>query len=104
MTTGFFAALVGAVVAPRYYYVEPNVVFSPELSFLVVIMALLGGIHRLWGPLLGVIPFTLLWEVVTVSFPNSTTMVLGLTFLVIVYFVPNGVVGLAEKLLKRGAA
>lgn len=104
MTTGFFAALVGAIVAPRYYYIEPNVVFSPELSFLVVIMALLGGIHRLWGPLLGVIPFTILWELVTVSFPNATTMVLGITFLVIVYFVPNGVVGLIEKLTKRGAA
>lgn len=104
MTTGFFAALVGAIVAPRYFYIEPNVVFSPELSFLVVIMALLGGIHRLWGPLLGVIPFTILWEVVTVSFPSSTTMVLGLAFLVIVYLVPNGVVGLVEKLTKRGAA
>ena len=104
MTTGFFAALIGAVVAPRYYYIEPNVVFSPELSFIVVIMALLGGTHRLWGPMLGVIPFTILWEVVTVSFPNATTMVLGLAFLVIVYFVPNGIVGLMEKLMKRGEA
>ncbi|MES0881459.1 branched-chain amino acid ABC transporter permease [Roseibium sp. SCP14] len=102
MTTGFFAALVGAVVAPRYYYIEPNVVFSPELSFLVVIMALLGGIHRLWGPLLGVIPFTLLWEVITVYLPNATTMALGIAFLLIVYFIPHGVVGLAEKFLKRG--
>ena len=29
MTTGFFAALVGAVIAPRYAYIEPNQVFSP---------------------------------------------------------------------------
>lgn len=104
MTTGFFAALVGAVVAPRYYYIEPNVVFSPELSFLVVIMALLGGIHRLWGPLLGVIPFTLLWEVITIYLPNATTMALGIAFLLIVYFIPHGVVGLTEKFLKRGEA
>lgn len=94
MTTGFFAALVGAIVAPRYSYIEPNVVFSPQLSFLVVIMALLGGAHRLWGPLVGVIPFTLIWETITISFPNSTTMVLGMAFLLIVYFIPNGFVGL----------
>ena len=104
MTTGFFGALVGAVVAPRYYYIEPNVVFSPELSFLVVIMALLGGTQRLYGPLLGVIPFTLLWEAISVSFPSYTTMVLGLAFLLIVYLIPNGITGLAEALLRRRPA
>lgn len=97
MTTGFFAAIVGAIIAPRYSYIEPNLVFSPELSFLVVIMALLGGMHRLWGPLLGVIPFTLIWEAITIWIPNFTTLFLGLTFLIIVYFLPNGVVGLFEK-------
>jgi len=101
MTTGFFAALVGAIVAPRYSYIEPNVVFSPQLSFLVVIMALLGGVHRLWGPLVGVIPFTLIWETVTISFPNSTTLVLGLSFLLIVYFIPHGFVGLFETATGR---
>ena len=97
-TTGFFAALVGAIIAPRYSYIEPNQVFSAELSFLVVIMALLGGIHKLWGPLLGVIPYMLLWEAITLFFPGSTVLVLGCTFLVIVYFIPNGIVGLIEKI------
>lgn len=96
MVTGFFMALVGAIIAPRYSYIEPNLVFSPQLSFLVVIMALLGGTQRLWGPLVGVIPFTLIWEAITISFPNSTTFFLGLCFLLIVYFIPNGFVGLIE--------
>jgi branched-chain amino acid transport system permease protein len=98
MTTGFVAALVGAIVAPRYYYIEPNVVFSPELSFIVVIMALLGGTRSLYGPILGVIPFTLLWELISVTFPNATTLVLGLAFLLIVYFLPGGVTGLLGRL------
>lgn len=97
-TTGFFAALVGAIIAPRYSYIEPNQVFSPELSFLVVIMALLGGSGRLWGPLVGVIPFTLLWEFVSIQFPNQTTLFLGLVFLLIVYLLPQGVVGRLEQL------
>ncbi len=101
MTTGFVGALIGAIIAPRYAYIEPNQVFSPELSFLVVIMALLGGTHRLWGPLIGVIPFTLLWEVISISFPNYTTLFLGITFLIIVYFIPNGVVGLVERVAAR---
>jgi len=101
MVTGFFAALIGALVAPRYSYIEPNVVFSPELSFIVVVMALLGGIHRLWGPLVGVIPFTLIWEGITISFPNYTTLFLGFSFLLIVYFLPHGVVGLMQSLVRR---
>ena len=59
-------------------------------------MALLGGVHRLWGPLLGVIPFALLWELISANFPAQTTLLLGAAFLLIVYFIPNGVVGLIE--------
>jgi branched-chain amino acid transport system permease protein len=96
-----FAAIAGALVAPRWSYVEPTIAFSPFLSFQVVIMALLGGVHRLWGPLLGVIPFTLLWELISAKFPSQTTLLLGAAFLLIVYFIPNGVVGLVEDALRR---
>jgi branched-chain amino acid transport system permease protein len=97
-STGFFAALVGAILAPRWSYIEPNIVFSPQLSFLVVIMALLGGSGRLWGPLVGVIPFTILWELTSIQFPNQSTLVLGIAFLLIVYVLPKGIVGRLEQL------
>jgi len=96
-----FAAIAGALVAPRWSYVEPTLAFSPFLSFQVVIMSLLGGVHRLWGPLLGVIPFTILWEFISAKFPSQTTLLLGVAFLLIVYFIPHGVIGLIEDLMKR---
>jgi branched-chain amino acid transport system permease protein len=68
--SGFVASLVGALIAPRYTYIEPNGVFSPELSFIVVIMALLGGTGRLWGPIVGVIPFALLQEYINANYSN----------------------------------
>ena len=91
-----FASIAGALVAPRWGYVEPVVAFSPFVSFQVVIMALLGGTHRLWGPLLGVIPFVLLWDLISIEFPNQTTLLLGVCFLLIVYVIPNGITGLIE--------
>lgn len=97
MVSGSVAAMTGAILAPRYVYIEPALAFAPILSFQVVIMALLGGVHRLWGPIVGVIPFTLIWETISVSFPNQVTLFLGVAFLVIVYFIPNGFVGLIEK-------
>ena len=61
-------------------------------------MALLGGAHRLWGPVLGAIPLTLLFEFLSARFPATSTLIIGLVFLLIVYALPHGVVGLWEKL------
>jgi len=108
MVPGAVAAMTGAILAPRYVYIEPSLAFAPILSFQVVIMALLGGSGRLWGPLVGVIPFTILLEVISSNFPNQTTLVIGISFLIIVYFLPKGFVGLLDtitgRLTTRGGA
>ncbi|MFQ5970959.1 MAG: branched-chain amino acid ABC transporter permease [Alphaproteobacteria bacterium] len=102
MISGAFMATVGAVMAPRWVYIEPAIAFNPLISFQVVIMALLGGTRRLWGPLVGVIPFTFLFEAISAEFPNHTSLLIGLAFLLIVYLIPNGVTGLIETLWARG--
>jgi branched-chain amino acid transport system permease protein len=107
MVSGAAAAATGAILAPRYIYIEPSLAFTPMLSFQVVIMALLGGTGRLWGPVVGVIPFTFLLEIISSNFPNQTTLLLGLSFLVIVFVLPKGVVGLMQstkaRMQRRGA-
>lgn len=92
--SGTLIALVGAVMAPRFTYIEPSIAYGSMVSFQVVIMALLGGARRLWGPLVGVLPFALLYEFISGRFPNHTHLLLGIAFLLIVYFVPQGVSGL----------
>jgi len=93
-----FMTLVGAVMAPRFTYIEPSIAFNATISFEVVIMALLGGAHRLWGPALGAIPLTLLFDFLSARFPSTSTLIVGVVFLLIVYALPSGVVGLWEKL------
>jgi branched-chain amino acid transport system permease protein len=63
-------------------------------------MSLLGGTRRLWGPLLGVIPFTILFDQITAYFPNHTSLVIGIAFMAIVYLLPHGVLGLWEDLYR----
>lgn len=82
--------LVGAVASPRWVYVEPLIVFNPTVSFLTVIMALLGGANRLWGPLVGAIPLFLLFEWLSVNFPDTYPIFLGLMFIAVVFVLPNG--------------
>ncbi|UYQ72563.1 branched-chain amino acid ABC transporter permease [Pelagibacterium flavum] len=93
--------LAGAIQAPRWTYIEPAIVFNPTISFLTVIMALLGGANRLWGPMLGAIPLFLLFEWLSANFPNHYSIILGLMFIAIVFIVPRGILALAEDLLKR---
>ena len=89
-----FMTLTGAVMAPRWTYIDAAIAFSPLLSFEVVIMALLGGAGSLFGPLLGAVPLVLLFEVLSANFPSYFSILLGIVFIIIVYMLPRGVIGL----------
>lgn len=93
--------LAGAIQAPRWTYIEPSIVFNPTVSFLTVIMALLGGPNRLFGPLLGAVPLFLLFEWLSANFPNHYSIILGLLFIAIVFLLPNGVLAATDKLVAR---
>lgn len=94
-----FMTVTGAVMAPRWTYVDPAIAFNPVLSFEVVIMALFGGAGTLFGPLLGAVPLVLLFEVLIATFPSYFSIVLGTVFVLIVYGLPNGVIGLLQAKL-----
>ena len=72
-----FMTLVGAVMSPRWTYIDPAIAFSPGLSFQVLIMSLLGGAGQLLGPLAGVIPLTALFEFLSARFPNYFSVFVG---------------------------
>jgi len=93
--------LVGAIQAPRWTYVEPAIVFNPTVSFLTLIMALLGGATRLWGPLLGAVPLFLLFEWLSANFPNHYSILLGLLFILIVFALPKGVLSFIEWMWRK---
>ncbi|MFY9687421.1 MAG: branched-chain amino acid ABC transporter ATP-binding protein/permease [Pseudolabrys sp.] len=94
-----FMTVTGAVMAPRWTYIDPAIAFNPMLSFEVVIMALFGGAGTLFGPLLGAVPLVLLFEVLIATFPSYFSIVLGAVFVLIVYCLPNGVIGLLQAKL-----
>jgi branched-chain amino acid transport system permease protein len=89
--------LAGAILAPRRSYMDATIAFNPETSFLTVIMALLGGATSVWGPLLGVVPLLLVKDFLSITFPNAFSVVLGLVLLGIVFFIPNGLIGMLRS-------
>lgn len=96
-----FITVTGAIMAPRWTYIDPSIAFAPAISFQTLIMALLGGAGALFGPILGAVPLVLLFEYLSANFPNHFSILLGLVFIVIVYFVPQGLSGMLSKLFGK---
>lgn len=100
-----FMTVAGAIMAPRWTYLDPTIAFAPAISFQTLIMALLGGAGSLFGPLLGAVPLVLLFEFLSAHFPNHFAILVGLVFMVIVYAVPQGISGwLRQRKSKSGGA
>jgi branched-chain amino acid transport system permease protein len=96
-----FITVAGAIMAPRWTYLDPSIAFAPAISFQTLIMALLGGAGALLGPILGAVPLVLLFEYLGANFPNHFSILLGLVFIVIVYFIPQGLSGWISQWSKK---
>jgi branched-chain amino acid transport system permease protein len=86
--------LAGAILAPRRSYMDAGNAFNPEISFLTVIMALLGGANSVWGPILGVVPLVVIQDYLSIAWASHFSVLLGLVLLAVVFFIPNGLIGL----------
>jgi branched-chain amino acid transport system permease protein len=96
-----FMAMAGAAIGTRTGYVDPGMAFSLNQTFLPVLMALFGGMYNLLGPVIGAALFTFLRERLLTTLPELFMIIFGLVMIVAVLFLPNGVMGLAERLWRR---
>ena len=95
--SALFMGATGAIMATRWTYIDPLIAFNPLISFLPVLMAIFGGTSRLIGPILGATIFTVLQETLVTEYPYYYMLLFGITLIVVILFLPNGIVGLVEK-------
>ena len=81
--------IVGGLASLRTSYFEPSTFFDPTVSFSVVTMAIVGG-DDVRGPVFGSLAFVLLSELLWVRLPEFYFIVLGVTLIGFVLFVPGG--------------
>ena len=96
-------ALIGGV---WFYYiaqVEPNTGFDPLFDLSVVLMAFLGGLGTVWGPVLGALIIEPGQLYLTVTYTNGylSEILLGALFLVVVLFMPRGIIPTASEWITR---
>jgi branched-chain amino acid transport system permease protein len=95
--SAFFMGTAGATMATRWTYIDPSIAFNPLFSFMPVLMAIFGGIGRLYGPILGATIFALLEEVLITRFPYYYMLFFGIILIVVILFLPYGLVGLIRQ-------
>ena len=99
--SAIFMGAAGAIIATRWTYIDPYIAFNPLFSFMPVLMAIFGGIGQLYGPIVGATVFAYLQETLQTTFPYYYMLIFGIVLVVVILYLPNGIVGLIQKGWKR---
>jgi len=100
MLSGLFAGLAGVLYAIQNEFAAPDFVFF-LVSGETVIYNVMGGIGTLVGPIAGAAFYLLLREACSRFFTEYYLIPVGLIFIAMVIFMPQGLLGFARRWLNR---
>ncbi len=95
---GMFAGVAGCLYVYFNRFVSPDYMHVAR-SAEVLLMVILGGAGSLFGPALGAASIVLLENVVS-AYTERWLMVLGIVYVLVTLFAPEGLTGLARTLFK----
>jgi branched-chain amino acid transport system permease protein len=101
LISAFLTALGGALYASAFQYIVPDSVLTIEISVQMAIITMLGGAGTLLGPVIGAILLLGASEVFKNRFQESHLLIYGILIVVVVLFLPDGIVGGLKHLFRR---
>jgi branched-chain amino acid transport system permease protein len=96
--SSFLAGLAGAAFSFQQVSYYPSAVFAATWTFDPVLIAFIGGVGTLIGPVVGAIFFIAIREQLVVTLPNLHPIIFGIMFIIIVLVFPGGLVDIGERL------
>ncbi len=91
----------GAIYALFLSSLEPHDIFFLPLSIQIALTAIIGGRGTIWGPALGATLLILSAEFFRNIFAEANLLIYGVLILVVILFMPRGIVGELESWLIR---
>ena len=95
--------LAGAFYTNYMGYIDPKIVFAlHDISIVTIMVVMVGGVATYWGPFVGAIIMVFLAEIIR-TIPKlgaAHHTFFGILLIIIIIFLPNGVVGDWPKLKK----
>jgi branched-chain amino acid transport system permease protein len=101
------SAIVPGMIGVLFFFkngdVEPGDAFRLQLSIEIIVMVMLGGFGTVLGPVLGAAGYERLRSFLLTSDPFKSLQlaIAGIALLVIVLFIPSGVVGWVRARIPR---
>ncbi len=95
--SGLFTAIAGGIYAYWFTFIEPATVFDVMIVVKLFVILLLGGAGTVMGPLYGAFIFEGISEIVWSKFLNLHMGILGIIVILIVFFIPNGLIDMARR-------
>ena len=84
--------LLGGGYAWFLTYIEPTSAFSGRVDLQAIVMAILGGVGTVWGPLVGGVLMTQVSEALWANFPQAYLMIFGGLLVALLILLPRGIV------------
>ena len=97
--SSFFTGMAGAFYAGHFKVIGPNLLGLSLLLFLLTMMVV-GGLGRIWGPLLGGVVIMLADEGVK-EFSEWRLLGIGALTMIFIIFLPQGLAGALEDMVGR---
>ncbi|QJE96873.1 urea ABC transporter permease subunit UrtC [Luteolibacter luteus] len=95
--SAMIAGIGGALYVPQVGIINPSEMMT-EKSLEAVVWVAVGGRGTLFGPILGAIGVNYLKSWATTEFPDYWLIILGATFVLVVLFMPKGIVGIPGQI------
>jgi branched-chain amino acid transport system permease protein len=97
-------ALGGALYGSLFLFIVPDQVLSLDISNEIAIVAMLGGAGTVLGPILGSVVLETSSEIFKSVFHEAHLLIYGLLLVVVVMFLPEGIIGTINSWLRRRRA
>lgn len=95
---GLLTTLTGGAFALSLGFVFPGTVFSVDITITLILIAILGGIGSVWGPVLGALILVPMQELLWLEFPNLNLILLGLFLALVIIQMPEGIISKLKSL------
>jgi branched-chain amino acid transport system permease protein len=98
----FLAGVVGGIYGYYMSYVHPEVTFNINTSLLIMLMSFFGGCNTWTGPLLGSVILSLANQLIVTFIGAEISRILyGLLLIVVIIFMPDGVIQYVKGVFVR---
>jgi branched-chain amino acid transport system permease protein len=97
MISAFFTGFAGGFYSHYNTYIIPYEVFGLGISIACLVMPIFGGLYTIAGPLIGTLLIKAIEEYLRVTISYGHQIGYGLILVIVVLFMPDGLIGLWRK-------